>query len=309
MKEEVVEKIEKEIREKIKLPVNIRNDLRKEAFKNIMIAIIVVAFFTFLILGSIGTIKNVRTVDFNIFSLLILFLAIYLFEVSYRKENGKFAIFGIEALVTAVFTLFLPYIIFELNQEYRKYYLMISAYVAIYYIIKCIVIYLRGKKAYMRQASDIKEIVKKEKIKTKRSIEKEEMELNQIDKKEAKSKDTTGDTKKKRTVKQSEKKEVINIKVESEIKSKPAKKIQNNKKQDVASKKSETKIVAATKKTSTTKKQEQTDKIKEKVSTNAPKKRGRPKKEETLKKEEQNKTVSSEPKKRGRPRKVVTSND
>ena len=82
MRKDVVKKIEQEINEKTKLPDEIKNKRRKEVFVNLMIAILIILYYIFLITGSAGTIKNVRTIDFNIFSILILALAIYLFEVT-----------------------------------------------------------------------------------------------------------------------------------------------------------------------------------------------------------------------------------
>ena len=37
------------------------------------------------------------------------------------KDDGKLSIYGIESLAVAIFTLFLPYIIFELNKTDKKY--------------------------------------------------------------------------------------------------------------------------------------------------------------------------------------------
>ena len=97
--------------------------------------------------------------------MIFLGTAIILFEIAYRKEKGNLAIYGIESLVVAIFTLFLPYIIFELNETQRKYYFMVSIYVAIYYILKSVYVSAKIKSKYMNSISDVKEIVKKEKHK------------------------------------------------------------------------------------------------------------------------------------------------
>lgn len=179
MKRNMVKKIEQEINQKTTIPDNLKNTIRKEIFTNIVIAIAVIIYFTFLIAGSIGATKTVRTTDFNIFSIIILCLAIYLFEVSYRKENAKLAIFGIESLAGAIITLFLPYIIFELDEFHKKYYMIMSIYISAYYIIKSICISLKAKKNYIKQASDIKELVKKEK---KKDLEIKEREMQKTTK-------------------------------------------------------------------------------------------------------------------------------
>lgn len=299
MRKDVVKKIEQEINEKTKLPDEIKNKRRKEVFVNLMIAILIILYYIFLITGSAGTIKNVRTIDFNIFSILILALAIYLFEVSYRKNSGRLAMFGIESLVVAMSTLFLPYVIFELDEVHKKYYLMISVYIAIYYVIKCIYISIKMKKEYEKQVSDINEIIKKDKKKKikeeidlpeeKEFTEKKE-DIKIIENKKAK-KQTTKTTNKKQENEEDKKVEKNNVKKKTTTKGK------NTNKKSV--KKTEVKE---------NKKDVKSKEISD-LPNNTPKKRGRPKKEETIRKEQENKEINSTPKKRGRPRKVVTNND
>lgn len=161
MKKNAIKEIEEEIDKKTKLPLELKNNLKKQVFINISIAIILIIYFIFLVAGSIGINKNIRTIDFNIFSIIFLASTIVLFEYSYKNKKTEFAIYGIEFLFIAIFTLFLPYIIFELKEPYKKYYLLINVYIAIYYSIKSIIIYIKGKNRYMNSISDVKEIVKK----------------------------------------------------------------------------------------------------------------------------------------------------
>lgn len=165
MKKSAIEKIEKEIDEKTKLPNEVKDKIKREVFINIVVAVVIVTYFIFIVLGSIGSIKNVRTIDLNIFSMIFLGIAIVLFEIAYRKEEGNIAIYGIESLAVAIFTLFLPYIIFELDEAHKKYYLLASIYIAAYYILKSIYIVNRTRAKHMNSISDVKEIVKKEKSK------------------------------------------------------------------------------------------------------------------------------------------------
>ena len=165
IKKETISKIEEEINQKITLPNNLKENVKKDVFINIIIAISMIVYFTFLIMGSVGTVKSVRSVDFNIFSILLLSVSIYLFEIAYKKDNGNLAIYGLETLVVSIITLFFPYIIFELDEFSKKYYMIVSAYIAVYYIIKSIWIVGKAKKIHIKQSSDIKEIVKKEKRK------------------------------------------------------------------------------------------------------------------------------------------------
>lgn len=324
MKKEMVEKIESEITQKTKLPDDIKEQARKNIFTNIIIAIIAISYFIFLILGSAGSTKNVRVVDFNIFSIIILGLAICLFEIAYRKGNGTIAMYGVEALTIALTTLFLPYVIFEVSEAHKKYYLMVSSYIGIYYIIKCIYISVKTKKKYLDEASDIKEIVKKENKRRNAQYEEEKTEDTQKviekveeDKKENLKSEEKGQIEEVKKEKKSAKKEnkTTKAKKTTESTKKSDKKEETNtpkrrgrpKKEEVKETKQNTESTVS--KTKSVKKRESIKKeIKEE---SKPKKRGRPKKQETVQEEtkEEEQKNNNVPKKRGRPRKVVTAND
>lgn len=324
MKKEMVEKIESEITQKTKLPDDIKEQARKNIFTNIIIAIIAISYFIFLILGSAGSTKNVRIVDFNIFSIIILGLAICLFEIAYKKDNGAIAMYGVEALTIALTTLFLPYVIFEVSEAHKKYYLMVSSYIGIYYIIKCIYISVKTKKKYLDEASDIKEIVKKENKRRNVQYEEEKTEDTQKviekveeDKKENLKSEEKGQIKEVKKEKKSAKKENKSTKTKksNESTKKLDKKEENNppkrrgrpKKEEVKETKQNTESTVS--KTKSVKKRESIKKeIKEE---SKPKKRGRPKKQEIVQEEtkEEEQKNNNVPKKRGRPRKVVTAND
>ncbi len=189
IKKETIKKIEEEIKIKTTIPINLKEKIKKDVFTNIAIAILMIIYFTFLIAGSVGTTKTVRSIDFNIFSILLLGISIYLFEIAYKKNNGTLAIYGIETLLISIITLFFPYIIFELDEFYKKYYMIISVYIAIYYAIKSIWIVNKVKKIHIKQLSDIKEIVKKEKRKdiTRKKEKTEEVDTeNKLQKKQIK---------------------------------------------------------------------------------------------------------------------------
>jgi multisubunit Na+/H+ antiporter MnhF subunit len=324
MKKEMVEKIESEITQRTKLPDDIKEQARKNIFTNIIIAIIAISYFIFLILGSVGTTKNTRIVDFNIFSIIILGLAICLFEIAYKKDNGAIAMYGVEALIIALTTLFLPYVIFEVSEAHKKYYLMVSSYIGIYYIIKCIYISVKIKKKYLEEASDIKEIVKKENKRRNVQYEEEKTEDTQKviekveeDKKESLKSEEKGQIEETKKEKKPAKKEnkTTKAKKTTESTKKSDKKEETNtskkrgrpKKEEVKETKQNTESIVS--KTKSVKKKES---IKEEIKEESkPKKRGRPKKQETAQektKEEEQKN-NNVPKKRGRPRKVVTAND
>lgn len=255
MRKTTIDKIEKEIDEKTKLPKEVKDKIKKEVFINIAIASAIILYFIIIILGSIGTIKNTRIIDLNIFSMIFLGIAIIFFETAYKKDNGKTAIFGIEFLAIAIFTLFLPYIIFELNATNKKYYLMASIYIATYYIVKSIFISIKTKNEYMdSNISDVKEIVKKEK--TKRKIKENLEEVEEI--KNIKNEVATKTHDKEKTIKKTQKNAPKKVKKEES---------ENKTKEENVLKKRE-----RPKKTETELKESKTNE------ETTPKKRGRPRK-------------------------------
>ena len=93
----------------------------------------------------------------KVFSLCILFFAIILLERAYKKDDGKIALYGIETIVIAVITLALIYVNLMFSAQYVDVVLIISYVLAIYYVIKSIVIYIRERKKYF--VDDMKEII------------------------------------------------------------------------------------------------------------------------------------------------------
>ena len=151
MKKETIEKIESEITKKTTMPDELKNKIRKEIFINIIHGICIITYFVFIILGKIGNTKETRIINFKISSLVLLFASITLFEIAYKKDSGKLAINGIEVLVVSMFTLFIPYIVFELNKKHQKYYIYAISLIVLYFIIKSIVINKRAKKLYEKR--------------------------------------------------------------------------------------------------------------------------------------------------------------
>lgn len=309
MKKVTIQKIEEEINEKMKMSEDVKKSLRKEIFTNIIICACLVAYFIFLFLGGLGKTKEVSIISLRIFSTIYLITSIILFEIAYRKDNGKIAIHGIEILVIAIITLFLPYIIFELDSKHQKIYAFVGEYIATYYVIKCIYISIKRKKKYSKEVSDIKEIIKKEKRQIKNEEEIEEARVIEKINEE--------------TVKKENQKKVTGKIEEAPKKRGRSKKQETIEKEKSKAKKEEPKVEAVPKKRGRPKKQETVENEKKTTikkeapkeliqkKEETPKKRGRPKKQETIEKEkskakvEETKTENT-PKKRGRPRKVVT---
>lgn len=162
MKKEVLNELEK-INEKNKIPEEAKQKISKKIYRNVIISIFIIAYFLMLFIGDNMAERATRTIGFNIFSMILLILSIVAFEVSYKKDNDELAINGIEILVIAIITLFMPYMYFESAGKTRTIYMLSPVFVGIYYSIKCIVINIKEKRKYRESINEIKDLVKREK--------------------------------------------------------------------------------------------------------------------------------------------------
>ena len=108
--------------------------------------------------------EDTFVVDLKVFSISILIFSIILFERSYKKIDLTLFAHGLEALFVAIVTLCEVYI-YQLFID--KFVMVISIealMISVYYIVKCVRIYGKTKKEYLRSLNDISEIVKEEKI-------------------------------------------------------------------------------------------------------------------------------------------------
>lgn len=156
-----IEKIEKEIVNKKKLPKEEENKINKKVFENILIANVIMIFLYLISLGSLNIETPVFITDLKVFSVTLIVFTILLFEYSYRKENGNICIHGIECFILAVFMLVSTYLY---SIYFSDFYLIVSIasfLFAIYYVGKSILIYLKMRKKYFESVNDISEIIKK----------------------------------------------------------------------------------------------------------------------------------------------------
>lgn len=159
--EENLEKLEKEIVSKKKLPQEEENKINKKVFENMLIADVLMAFFYLISLGSLNIETPIFMTDLKVFSIGLIVFTVILFEISYKKENGGLCIHGIECLVIAIFMLFCTYLYSVYIKEFYMYVSIFAYITAIYYAVKSIIIYRKMKKKYIASLSDIDEIIKK----------------------------------------------------------------------------------------------------------------------------------------------------
>ena len=262
----------------------------KKIYLNILKAIMIVTYFLVLNLAceKVSALYLERGIE--LCTMVFLIIAIGVFEMAYKKDDDDLAIQGIEILVLSAYTLTSQHITKKYNFDFKTYSLVASYIFAIYFILKCIVVYTKGRKEMAENMSDIKEIVKKEepikKEATKKTVENKE-ENKKENKKEKNKKEETLNTENKEKTKKSTSKRTPTTK--SKTTKTASKKTTESKAKSTTNKTTTTKKAEAakkttTRKTGTTKKTTATKKTEAAKKTTATKKAEEPKKTTVAKK-------------------------
>ena len=169
----------------------------KEIYLNILKAIIIVLYF-FILNLSYENINNEHLIELGIqiFTMIFLFIAIYIFEKAYKKDDDNLAIQGIEILILSAYTLTSRHITNKFSFEFKSYSLVASYIFAIYFILKSIVIYTKGRKEEVENLSDIRELVKKDEPVIKEATKKTKEENTNVKDIQTEEKNKTKTTKK-----------------------------------------------------------------------------------------------------------------
>ncbi len=170
----------------------------KDIFKNILKAIGVMLYF--IALNMAYTRMNLERLvrDIEFFSGVFLVLGILLLEKSYKEDNEKIAITSIESLFLSLHSLSIMHIIKLFKYDFQIYLLSSSYIIAIYYVLKSIIIYTIEKRNTLDNLSDISEIVNNnEPIKKEAKKRNERQELKQDNKSEKKTTKTKKGARKK----------------------------------------------------------------------------------------------------------------
>ena len=144
------------------MPKEQKRDILKKVGINLLIALGVAVYFGFIMLGYINIERETYINDLKVFSLVVIALTIILFEQAYNKNNGKIAVYGVEALVVSVVTLIMLYTAILYSDYFVMLGSIIAAVILVYYTIKSIVILIRERKKWINSISDVKEIVSEE---------------------------------------------------------------------------------------------------------------------------------------------------
>lgn len=135
----------------------------KDVFVNMIHSVIIMIYF--IVLNIINHYCTENIVDFyiKVTYMTLLIISIILIEIAYKKSNKKLAIYGIEYMMISTYILLIETITTTLNLNINKYIIFSSYIFPIYYTFKAIIIETRENAKELKERSDIKDIVKKEK--------------------------------------------------------------------------------------------------------------------------------------------------
>lgn len=159
--QENIQKLEKVLEEKKKIPKDVKNKINAKIFENLIFAVLMLIYFTALRLGMSNIATENYIMDLKVFSTLLLILSIFIFEYAYKKDKDSMWLHGMEIMVTSIFTLYLVYMYSIFYSTYSEIISFASIILLGYYIVKVLITNKSMKRKYIKSLGDIGEIVKK----------------------------------------------------------------------------------------------------------------------------------------------------
>lgn len=177
MRKKEIEKLDK-LNEEKKFTIDVKDIITEKILNNFFIALDILLLFIILIIAGKKLSKDMALIIYRTSSIAFLIFAFCLFEISYKKENDEMAINGIELLLLSITVLLTPYFLIEKPKILTS---IMGVYFSFYYIVKNVCIYKIEKNKFLKNKSDINQIIKKE----------SQDEMAKVEKEKIKSKDET----------------------------------------------------------------------------------------------------------------------
>ena len=153
----------KELASVVKVSKEQKEKIYTKLFINFVIAIIIFAYFFGLNYLFEKTTGEKFEEIIHIISCVLVVALIAEVEIAYRKDSDRLAIHGVELFFVTMITLFMPYVFLHRGHILKFLFSISSMFIAIYYSLKCLIIYMLDMKKYKNELSDVKEIIKDDK--------------------------------------------------------------------------------------------------------------------------------------------------
>lgn len=150
------------IKERKKLPNNIKNYILLNVFFNVIMAIIMLVSTLIINITFSKVDENIFKTYIHIFQMVLASITIIFFETAYKKDSFLISFYGIEMFIFSLTVMFVPHM--YISKGKFNYLIILVVLYTIYYIFKSIIsaVYLRND--YIKSnISDVKEIVKDDK--------------------------------------------------------------------------------------------------------------------------------------------------
>ena len=154
--------MQQEIEEKRKLTEEIKNKIDNKEFYNFWIAVAVLAYMIVVNFAYIKIDINEFKVFIKFATIILTFVIVSFFEISYRKDNLKYTLTAIELLILNLVVMYIPYIYTNQNIVLRRLIMLVPIYFGVYFSIKNCIIYKKEEFHHKNNLSDIKEILKED---------------------------------------------------------------------------------------------------------------------------------------------------
>lgn len=159
---EKADKMVEELTIQKKMTQIVKSKLDDRIFLNCMLAIGIMLYLCTINIVYMFVPKDTAILALKIFAIVIILATVVMFEYSYRKDNGRFAIVGIELFIISTIVLYIPYIYENTQKLMCRIVVLAPVFCAVYYIVKSIIIYIKTEKQYQNNLSDVREIVKED---------------------------------------------------------------------------------------------------------------------------------------------------
>lgn len=156
-----IEKLSKVLEEKKKIPKSIKEKINSKRFENIIFGVVIIVYLFALNLGMSNIPTENYLMDLKVFSVFLLIVTIFLFEVAYKKDISDYWFHGVEIMVCMIFTTYLIHLYSKFYNTFGTIIFSVSVLWIVYYTIKFLVMRKVIIKNYNKSLGDIGEIVKK----------------------------------------------------------------------------------------------------------------------------------------------------
>lgn len=156
---EITEAVGKEIKKNKKVADVELGKIHTRVFQNICLAVAMMLYLNFVVLGFVNIENPVFVTDLKVFSIALLVIAVGVFEYAYKKDSGRHALHGIEILMLAFSTMAFIYVNLMWPRKFVYIVALITFLFAIYYVAKAIIVYKKMKKQYF--INEMKKVIKR----------------------------------------------------------------------------------------------------------------------------------------------------